>query len=169
MDNIKMTDEERLEFLKDEEGVIDKIKQENEIGGVEGLFAAAEDAEEKIYPIDVVRNGKKYFTFHVRPLPISQFERIEKANRVYEEKKGIKRAVDFKNETFLAMLVFEATTPEDKKALWNSQETKQRWGTIGHQTVTKALKAGEIESIAEYIEKISGRENELELGETVKN
>lgn len=169
MEHLKMTEEERLEALRDEEGVIEKIKEENEIGGIDGLFAAAEDAEEKVYPIDVVREGKKFFTFHVRPLPISEFERIEKANRVFEEKKGIKRAVDFKGETYLAMLIFEATIPEDKKALWNSQETKQRWGTIGHQTVIKALKAGEIESIAEYIEKISGRENDLELGETVKN
>lgn len=169
MRDLEMTDEQRMEALKNEEGVIDKIKEENEIGGVEGMFAAAEDAEEKVYPIDVVRNGKTYFTFNVRPLLISEFERIEKANRVFEKEKGIKRAVDFKGETYLAMLIFEATTVEHRKLLWNSPEVKQRWGTIGHQSVIKALKAGEIESIAEYIEKISGRENDLELGETVKN
>lgn len=165
-----MTDEQRIEVLeKYEEGVIDKIKEENNIGGVEGMFAAAEDAEQKIYPIDVVRNGKTFFTFHVRPLSIAEFERLEKASRVFEKEKGVRRAVDFKGEQYLAMIVFEATTPEDKKAYWNSAEAKQRFGTIGHQTVVKVLKAGEIESIAEYIENISGRENELELGETVKN
>lgn len=169
MKELEMTDEQRIEALQYEEGVIEKIKEENKIGGVEGLFAAAEDAEVKIYPIDVVRDGKTFFTFNVRPLAISEFERLEKANRVFEKEKGIRRAVDFKGEQYLAMMIFEATIPEDKKAFWNSPEVKQRWGTIGHQSVIKALKAGEIESIAEYIEKISGRENDLELGDTVKN
>lgn len=169
MNEVPMTEEERLETLQYEDGVIDKIKEENKIGGLEGLFAASEDAENKIYPITVSRDGSDFFTFNVRPLPISEFDKLEKRNQVFDTKKGLRKMVDFKTENFLAMIIFEATTPEHKKEFWSNPEVKKRFGTIGFQSVIKVLKAGEIEEIAGYIERISGRENELKLGETLKN
>lgn len=171
MKNVPMTEDERQDVLKDEEGVLDKIKEENNIGGLEGLFAATEDAELKVYPVTVARDGKTFFTFDVRPLAIKEFDRIEKSQQVVEEDKrsGVKRVVDFKTEDYLARIIFEATTPEHKKEFWSNPEATKRYGTIGYQTVIKALKAGEIEEIARYIEDISGRDNSLKLGETLKN
>lgn len=169
MKEVSMTEQERQEVLQYEEGLIDEIKKENNIGGLDGLFAASEDVESKIYPITVSRNGTDFFTFDVVPLPIKEFDRLEKMNQVYEEKKGLRKMVDFKTENFLAMIIFEATTSEHKKEFWSSPEVKKRFGTIGYQTVIKVLKAGEIEEIASYIERISGRDNDLKLGETLKN
>lgn len=169
MKDVPMTEDERQEILQYEEGVIDKIKEENNIGGLDGLFAATEDAEGKVYPVTVSRGGKDYFTFDVRPLPISEFDKLEKSNRVFETKKGLRKMTDFKTESFLAMIIFEATTAEHKKEFWSNPEVRKRFGTIGFQSVIKVLKAGEIEEIAGYIERISGRENDLKLGETLKN
>lgn len=171
MKEVPMTDEERKEVLQYEEGVIDKIKKENSIGGLEGLFAASDDADGKVYPVTVSREGKDFFTFDVRPLPIKEFDRLEKSNQVYEHdpKRGTRKMVDFTTENFLAMIIFEATTPEHKKEFWSNPEVKNRFGTIGYQTIIKVLKAGEIEEIAGYIERISGRDNDLKLGETIKN
>lgn len=169
MKEVPMTEEERQGTLQYEEGVIDKIKEENSIGGLEGLFAASDDAESKVYPVTVSRDGKNFFTFDVQPLPIKDFDRLEKSNQVFENKKGLRKMVDFKTENFLAMLIFEATTAEHKKEFWSNPEVRKRFGTIGYQTVIKVLKAGEIEEIAGYIERISGRENQLKLGETLKN
>lgn len=169
MKDVPMTEDERQKALQYEEGIIDKIKEENNIGGLDGLFAASEDAENKVYPITVSRNGKDFFVFDVRPLPIKDFDRLEKSNQVFEQKKGLRKLVDFKTENFLAMIIFEATTPEHKKEYWSNPEVKSRFGTIGYQTVIKVLKAGEIEEIAGYIERISGRDNDLKLGETLKN
>lgn len=169
MKEVPMTEDERLDVLQYEEGVIDKIKEENNIGGLEGLFAASEDAEGKVYPVTVSRDGKDFFTFDVHPLPISEFDKLEKANQVFETKKGLRKMVDFKTENFLARIIFEATTSEHKKEFWSNPEVKKRFGTIGYQTIIKVLKAGEIEEIAGYVERISGRENDLKLGETLKN
>lgn len=171
MKDVPMTDEERQQVLQYEEGVIDKIKEENNIGGIEGLFAASEDAESKVYPITVGRDGRDFFTFEVRPLPIKEFDRLEKSNQVFEEDKqrGARKMVDFKTENYLAMIIFEATTHEHKKEFWSNPEVRKRFGTIGYQSVIKVLKAGEIEEIAGYIERISGRDNDLKLGETIKN
>ena len=170
MKEIPMTEEERQEVLQYEDGVIDKIKEENEeIGGLEGLFAASEDAESKVYPITVSRDGKDFFTFNVSPLPISKFDEIEKKNQVFKKEKGLRKMIDFKTENFLAMVIFEATTQEHRKEFWSNPEVTKRFGTIGFQSVIKVLKAGEIEEIAGYIERISGRDNDLKLGETLKN
>lgn len=169
MKDLPMTDEERQKVLQYEEGVIDKIKEEYNIGGLDGLFAATDDAEGKIYPITVSRGGTNFFSFDVQPLPIKEFDRLEKTNQVFEHKKGLRKMVDFKTENFLAMMIFEATTLEHKKEFWSNPEVKKRFGTIGYQSVIKVLKAGEVEEIAGYIERISGRENELKLGETIKN
>lgn len=169
MNEVPMTEEERQEVLQYEDGVIDNIKEENNIGGIEGLFAASEDAEGKVYPVTVSRDGKDFFTFDVQPLSISKFDELEKKNQVFETKKGLRKMVDFKTENFLAMVIFEATTHEHKKEFWSNPEARKRFGTIGFQSVVKVLKAGEIEEIAGYIERISGRDNDLKLGETIKN
>lgn len=171
MKEVPMTEEERQNVLQYEEDVIDMIKKENSIGGLDGLFAATDDAEGKLYPITVSRNSTNFFSFDVRPLSIEEFDRLEKTNRVYEmdSKTGARKMVDFKTENFLAMVIFEATTPEHKKEFWSNPEVRKRFGTIGFQSVIKVLKAGEIEEIAGYIERISGRENDLKLGETLKN
>lgn len=167
----KMTEDERQEVLAYEEGVINQIKEENGLGGLEGMFAAAEEAQGEVFPIDVVRRGKKFFSFDVRPLGIKDFDRLEKSNQVFERdpKRGAKKLVDFKTEDFLAMIIFEATTPEHKKEYWSNPEVRKRYGTIGFQSIPQFLKAGEIEEIAAYIERISGRDNELKLGDTLKN
>ena len=169
MKDVQMTEEERQEMLQYEEGAIDKIKEENNIGGLEGLFAASDDTESKVYPITVSRGGTNFFGFDVKPLPIKDFDRLEKSNQVFEHEKGLRKMVDFKTENFLAMIIFEATIPEHQKEFWSNPEVRKRYGTIGFQTVIKVLKAGEIEEIAGYIERISGRENQLKLGETLKN
>lgn len=168
--NQELTEDERQEVLKHEEGLIDQIKEENNIGGIAGMIAAANDIEEKVYPIAVRRGGQEYFTFHVRQLELSEFEKLEKSCRIFEKGKGGVRVVkDFNSQQFLAMVIFQATTPEDKKEYWNNPEIKKQLGTVGYQTISKVLRAGEIEDIASYIEEISGRENDLKLGETIKN
>lgn len=171
MKEVPMTEDERQELLQYEESVIDKVKEENNIGGLDGLFAATDDAEGKIYPVTVSRDGTNFFSFDVQPLPIKEFDRLEKTNQVFEmdPKRGTRKMVDFKTENFLAMMIFEATTSEHKKEFWSNPEVRKRFGTIGYQSVIKVLKAGEVEEIAGYIERISGRENDLKLGETIKN
>lgn len=171
MADVPMTEEERQDVLQYEEGVIDQMKDESEVGGLDGLFAASDDAESKVYPITVSRDGRDFFTFDVRPLPIKEFDRLEKSNQVYEHDKqrGTKRMVDFKTEDYLSMIIFEATTIEHRKEYWSNSEVTKRFGTIGHQSISRVLKAGEIEEIAGYIERISGRDNDLRLGDTLKN
>ena len=82
---LQMTEDERRNILQYEEGAIDQIKEENGLSGLDGMFAASEDAENKVYPIEVIRNGKHYFTFDVRPLELKEFSRLEKSNQVYEK------------------------------------------------------------------------------------
>lgn len=170
MTKLEMTEEERNDALQYEEGVIDKIKEENNIGGFEGLLAAVDDVEDKVYPITVAREGKEFFTFSVKPLAIGDFEKLEKSCRIFEKGKGGARvAKDFDSQQFLARVVYEATTVEDKKEYWNNPEVRKKLGTVGFQTIIRVLRAGEIEDIATYVEQISGRENDLMLGETLKN
>ena len=53
-----------------------EVIRENEGDLLEGLLAAAEDAEEETVKIDIVRNNRHYFSFSIHPLSEERLSEI---------------------------------------------------------------------------------------------
>jgi hypothetical protein len=123
---------------------------------------------------EVVREGKKLFSFRVRGLDDEEIEKCrDQATKVVKDRRLGNLAVprDFNAAKFNSLMIYTATHPEDKKALWDNKTLWDRAGVLaGWQLVDKVLKRGEKDAVIELIEKLSGYgEDNENLEETLKN
>lgn len=160
-------EENRLTQQAEEQGIIDVIKEEN---GIDGLFAAVEDIEARVERVDIIRDGNKFFGFDVQPLDSGTFDEIRDRNTPKKRNRaGVPIRQGIKLDDYMAEIIFTATTSDDRQRLWLNPEVKKRLGAVGYQVIKRVLYAGELEEVYEFIEKISGYDNDLSLGDTVKN
>ncbi len=159
MDEVK-----RDELLEAEDTILQDIS---------GVLEAMETIT-KYETFEVIRDGKKLFSFRVRGLDDEELEKCrDQATKIVKDRRLGNLAVprDFNAAKFNSLMIYTATHPDDRKALWDNKTLWDKAGVLaGWQLVDKVLKRGEKESVIELIEKLSGYGEEREsLEETLKN
>lgn len=147
----------------------------NEEDFIQGLIDAAEFASEETQRIEIIREGRLYFAFNIRPLNSQEYEKGKKKHTKYVRNKqlGMKLPEDTDRIKYQSAIIYEATVDEDKEKLWDNRKV---WDALnakkdrimnGLDVIEYSLKAGEKDKILEAIDRISGYESNLE--EVAKN
>lgn len=147
----------------------------NEEDFIQGLIDAAEFASEETQRIEIIREGRLYFAFNIRPLNSQEYEKCKKKHTKYVRNKqlGMKLPEDTDRIKYQSAIIYEATVDEDKEKLWDNRKV---WDALnakkdrimnGLDVIEYSLKAGEKDKILEAIDRISGYESNLE--EVAKN
>ncbi len=148
----------------------------NEEDFIQGLIDAAGFVSEETQRIEIVREGRLFFAFHIRPLSSEEYEKCRRKHTKYVRNKqlGMKMAEDTDRVKYQSALIYEATVEEDRKTLWDNRKV---WNALnakkdrimnGLDVIEYTLKAGEKDKILEAIDKLSGYESN-NLEEVVKN
>ncbi len=160
-----MDETKRDELLAAEDTILQDIS---------GVLEAMETIiEYKVF--EVVRDGKKLFSFRVRGLDDSEFEKCrDQATKVAKDRRWGSLAVprEFNSAKFNSLVIYTATHPDDKKAIWDNKDLWAKADVVtGWQLVDKVLKRGEKEKCIELIEELSGYSDEdaESTEETLKN
>ena len=158
--------EEKKDYLIQNEEVI--------LQDVVGVLEAMETIiEYKVF--EVIRDGKKLFSFRVRGLDDSEFEKCrDQATKVAKDRRLGSLALprEFNSAKFNSLVIYTATHPDDKKAIWDNKDLWAKADVVtGWQLVDKVLKRGEKEKCIELIEELSGYSDEdaESAVETLKN
>jgi hypothetical protein len=142
-----------------------------DIGGV----LEAMETITKYEVFEVVRDGKKLFSFRVRGLDDEEIEKCrDQATKVVKDRRLGNLAIprDFNAAKFNSLVIYTATHPDDRKALWDNKALWEKAGVVsGWQVVDKVLRRGEKEAVIQLIERLSGytEEDGGSLEETIKN
>ena len=160
--------EEKKDYIVQNENVI--------LQDVAGVLEAMETIiEYKLF--EVIRDGKKLFSFRVCGLDDSEFEKCrDQATKVAKDRRLGNLAVprEVNSAKFNSLVIYAATHPDDKKAIWDNKDlwAKAKADVVtGWQLVDKVLKRGEKEKCIELIEELSGYSDEdaESTVETLKN
>jgi len=158
--------EEKKEMLLENENTI--------LRDVAGVLEAMETIT--TYEVfEVVRDSKKLFSFRVRGLDDSEFERCrDQATKVAKDRRLGNLAVprEFNAAKFNSLVIYTATHPDDRKVIWDNKDLWNKAKILaGWQLVDKVLKRGEKEKCIELIEELSGYSDEdaESTEETLKN
>ncbi len=158
--------EEKKDYMVQNEDVI--------LQDVAGVLEAMETIiEYKLF--EVIRDGKKLFSFRVRGLDDSEFEKCrDQATKVAKDRRLGSLALprEFNSAKFNSLVIYTATHPDDKKVIWDNKDLWAKADVVtGWQLVDKVLKRGEKEKCIELIEELSGYSDEdaESTVETLKN
>lgn len=163
---------EPMEFTEEENKNQMRLHEEDFI---QGLIEAAGYTTDERQMIEIAREGKLFFRFHIRPLSEEEYDRCKKKNTKYVRNKslGMKMPEETNSVKYRDMLIYQATIEEDRERLWDNRKV---WETLrdkglqimnGLDVIEYTLKAGEKDKVLECIDKISGYEANLE--EVAKN
>lgn len=159
------------EVVRDEEFSVEETQNQlrtKEEDFIAGMLEAADYKTDETVQIDIIRNGKRYFSFDIHALGEDEANRSRKRHTKYVRNKqiGVKFADETDNAKFRSSLIYHATVEEDRNKLWDN---KQVWNGLiakGHQIVTAldvietVLLGGEKDRIIEEINKLSGFNSE---------
>lgn len=150
---------------------------------IAGMLAAAAYKNDELRQIDIVRDGKLYFSFQVHALGEEEANKCRKKYTKYVRNKqiGIKFAEETDNAKFRSSLIYHATVEEDRTKLWDNQQVWEGLRKQGVLVVTaldvieSVLLGGEKDRVIDEINKLSGfdsenlEEVENKMEETAKN
>ena len=147
----------------------------NEEDFIQGLIDAANFASDETQRIDIIREKRLFFAFHIRPLNSEEYELCRRKHTKYVRNRqlGMKMPDETNRVKYQSAIIYEATVDEDKAKLWDNRKV---WDALnekkdrimnGLDVIEYALKAGEKEKILEAIDKLSGYDDNLE--EVAKN
>lgn len=170
---------EEREFSEKETANQMKMHEEDFI---QGLIDAAGYTQEEHQIIEIARKdpitgeSRVYFQFSIHPLSEGEYEKCRKKNTKYVRNKkiGMNMPSDTDNVKYRAMLIYEATIPEDREKLWDNKKVWDAMRGSGMQimngldVIEYSLMAGEKDKIIEQIDRISGFEDD-NLEEVTKN
>ena len=142
---------------------------------IQGLIDAAGYSTDESQRIEIIREGKLYFAFTIRPLREEEYDRCKKKHTKYVRNKqiGMKLPEDTDSTKYRSALIYQATTEEDRNKLWDN---KKVWEALrnkdlqimnGLDVIEYTLKAGEKDKILDAIDRLSGYGDNLE--EVAKN
>lgn len=169
-----MNDEKKVTGLPAQE-VIDRTEEDL----INSLLAAADykDDEEIQKKIEINRNGKVMFSFHIRPLGEPELQRIRKLSTpMYPNPEG-KRLPKIEGEIrygeFKSRKIYEATVEADREKMWDNPELKRGLAKKGidvmenWETIDAVLMAGEKNVLNDAIDELCGYD--MDLTEYAKN
>lgn len=166
---------ENQEEIKTVEGEGNDAYRAREDDIIQGLINAADFKEETIQPIEIIRNGKCFFSFRVQPLTEEDYNSCKKKHTKYVRNKqlGLKMPEETNSVKYRAEIIYKATLQEDRQKLWDN---KKVWEALnakdiqimnGLDVIEYTLMAGEKERVIKVIDEISGYESDIE--EVAKN
>lgn len=132
------------------------------------MLAAAAYKNDELRQIDIVRDGKLYFSFRVHALGEEEANKCRKKYTKYVRNKqiGIKFAEETDNAKFRSSLIYHATVEEDRTKLWDNQQVWEGLRKQGVLVVTaldvieSVLLGGEKDRVIDEINKLSGFDSE---------
>lgn len=146
-----LTDEMRADILEKEDDLL------------EGLLAAANFAHDDalIKEMRVVREGRLYFKFRIRPLSDEEATIARKNNtRYYDNPRGAnlpKLPGETNEDALVREIIYRATVEEDRAKTWDHPAFKANKNIAnGMDAIGLLLLPGEIEFVHNTISKISG-------------
>lgn len=150
---------------------------ENEEDYLTGLLAAASDAADDTQKIDIIRKGRKYFSFSIHSLTDEMLKDIRKKYTKYTKnrRQGIRVADELDMPKYRASLIYNSTTGEDKAKLWDNPAVKKGLEAKGIciinalDVIDAVLLPGEKDRIMDIIDDVNGFNNEELKAETAKN
>lgn len=163
---------EDVEFTQEETQAQIRMNEEDII---QGLISAADYGAEDHQTIEIVREGRVYFRFRIRPLREDEYNQCKKKHTKYVRNRniGMKMPEDTNSVKYRSELIYQATVDEDRRKLWDN---KKVWEALrdkdmqimnGLDVIEYSLKAGEKDRIIDAIDKLSGYDTALE--EVAKN
>lgn len=163
---MEMTEEERNEDILDHEDDY-----------IAGLLAAADDTDNSVLPIDIIRKGKKYFTFRIHSITEEMLSDIRKKYTKYAKnrRQGIRVPEELDTPKYRASVIYNSTVEEDQKKLWDNPAVKRGLEKRGNSIVNAldvidaVLLPGEKDRIMDIIDEFNGYNNEELKAETAKN
>ena len=162
------------EFTEEETATQIRVNEEDFIQGLIAASGSADDESER-QRIEIVRNKKLLFAFHIRPLGSEEYDncRREWTKYVRNKQLGMKMPEDTDRIKYQSAIIYQATIKEDRDNLWDNKEV---WKALrdkkiqimsGLDVIEYTLKAGEKDRILEAIDTLSGYDSDLE--EVAKN
>lgn len=142
---------------------------------IQGLIDAASYTSDEVQHIEIARGGRVYFAFDIRPLSEEEYDRCKKKYTKYVRNKqlGMKLPEETNSVKYRDLLIYTATTEEyktklwDNKTIWEALRAKGLQIMNGLDVIEYSLKAGEKDKVLEYIDALSGYDNNME--EVIKN
>lgn len=162
---------------KEADNIIQEDMEANEDDYLHGLLDAAEDAEDETVKIDIVRSGKRYFSFTVHPISDEDAYAIRKKYTKYAKNRnrGVKVAEEVDMAKYRSSLIYNATVAEDREKLWDNKSVQDGLRRKGKHIINAldvieaVLLPGEKERILEVIDELSGYGSESTQIDTAKN
>ncbi len=152
--------------------------KEAEYDLVKSLLEAADfrSSEDSVKEVEIRRNGKFFFTVHIRPLGDNEVRQARKKATVYAKNpQGAKYPPiekEFNSSLFNSWLIYLATTDEDKGKIWGNKSVMDRYELKENvESVDALLRYGEKSALIEQISEISGLndDNDFEPEDYAKN
>lgn len=173
--NMEKTSAQNETVVETSEEETKEIIRANEEDFIQGLISAAGFATEERQRIEIIRDGKLYFAFEIRPLGSEEYDKCRKKYTKYVRNKqlGMKMPEDTDRIKYQSAIIHKATVEKDRENLWDNKKVWEALEERGYQimsgldVIEYTLKAGEKDKILEAIDKISGYEADLE--EVAKN
>ena len=134
-------------------------------------YAENEDLQKKMR---IVRNGEFLFEFTIKPLGEEDI-RIARKNATKMIKNPAGRNLPkIEGETDISALrswkIYFATVQSDRDQIWDNQQLKKQFNCMqGYELVDVLLTGGEKSNVIDWIDKISGYDDDLDLTEYAKN
>lgn len=133
------------------------------------LLKAAEfrTSEDAITEIDIRRNGVYFFTLHVHPISDTEARKCRKrATKMMDNpnnRKLPKIEKEFDQALFNSLIIYTATTEEDKKNVWGNKAVMDKHDILDPiDTIDLLLAVGEKVEIVDTILDISGMDSQDE-------
>lgn len=148
----------------------------NEYDLVAALLEAAEFAEdEKLQKtMRIERSGKFLFEFTIRPLSEEEINLArKKATKMVKNPAGRhlpKIEGDVDGVQLRSWKVYFATIEADRKKIWENEALMKKYNCMqGYELVDILLTGGEKSRVLDWIDEISGYNNDIDLDEYAKN
>jgi Phage XkdN-like protein. len=110
--------------------------------------------------IQVKRNGKLLFQFHVRPLEEDELQNCRKQATKFmpnPQNRHLKMEVDVDYVKLRSLKIYTATVEMDREKTWDNPALRDKLSVItGADAIDKVLMAGEKDEICDVIDDISG-------------
>lgn len=154
-------------------------RKEAEYDLVASLMEAASYREDKdlITTVEIKRGGKFLFAVNIRPVSDDEVRIARKKATTYmpnpQNRKLPKIEKDFNAGIFNAMLIYMATTEEDKTKIWGNRAIMDKYNLVeGYESIDVLLTVGEKTALADKVIEISGmdiEDDEVSEEEYTKN
>ena len=148
--------------------------KEDEFDIIEGFLKAVEDIAETSLELEIRRNKKLFFKFSIHPITADDMRTAQKKATTYipdpRSRKLPKIEKDRNKAVYQSYLIYLATCKEDKEKLWDNPDLKAKFGVMeGFELIALGLKSGEIDSVLDKIDEISGFDGNSVDGEDGAN